>query len=490
MFLILGMSCSNFLEEEVYTEFDADAFVATEEGIQAILTSAYGASEPTVRERFHTFSAYSCDHEVEAGGGYRGIVVPYEEFTVDAGNRFVREVWQDCYTAIRNCNALLDHIDNVTGLDPSKVAAWKAEATFLRAWNYSELYDLFGALPLVTTTLDLGFEYPRASDAETRAFIEAEYRSAIAALPLTQDARGRASKGSAQGMLGRFLLNTRQWQAAATVLKEVIDSNVYVLHPDVTQVLHYDHEDSGELMFVFESNAARPNNSVMAHNFPAGFQTNFRNWGAQLQMTREFVATYHPDDTRALPWDPNGEFTPDGQPSFGWIIYEYIDKSGNYNSMTDPAPNTGNRFHPRSTKYTPSEDPAIVNGGGNRTNDICIMRYPDVLLMYSEALAMIAGNATQEAVDYLNQVRTRANVPNYDLTDFSDLESFIDAILDERGWEFVTEGHRRRDLIRQGRYISGAQARGKTNAQPHHVLYPIPLSEVDANPLVEQNPGY
>ena len=102
---------------------------------------------------------------------------------------------------------------------------------------------------------------------------------------------------------------------------------------------------------------------------------------------------------------------------------------------------------------------------------------------------MIAGSDTQEAVDLLNEIRKRAGVPSYTLADFPDLESFIDAMLDERGWEFVTEGHRRRDLIRQGRLISDAQARGKTNAQPHHVLFPIPLSEIDSNPLVEQNPG-
>ena len=320
IFLISGMSCSNFLDEEVFTEFDADDFVATEEGIQAILVSAYGASEPRIRERFHTFSAYSCDHEVEAGGGYRGRVVPFEEYNVDAGNTDLRVGWQELYTAIRNCNALLDHIDNVTTLPADKVAAWKAEAAFLRAWNYSELYDLFGRIPLVTTTLDLSFEYPRASDEECKAFIEAEYRLAIATLPLTQSARGRATKGTAQAMLGRFLMNTRQWQAAATVLKEVIDSGLYILTPDVTLMLHWEHEDNGELMFVFENNAARPNNSIMAHNFPPGYQTDFRNWGAQLQMTREFVATYHPDDTRALPWDPRGEFTADGEPSFGWII--------------------------------------------------------------------------------------------------------------------------------------------------------------------------
>lgn len=480
VFLILGVSCNDFLEEKVFTEFDADAFVATEEGIEAILVSAYGASSPVIRERWHTFAAYPCDDEVEAGGGYRGRVVPFEEYTVDAGNADLTTTWNEIYEAIRNCNSLLDYIDGVSTIPAEKVAAFKAEATFLRAWNYSELYDLWGPVPLVTSTLDLSFEYPKASDEEIRTFIETEYRSAIAALPETQDANGKATKGAAQAMLGRFLLNTRQWQAAADVLEDVILDGNYSLLADVTTMFSHENEGNSELIFVFENETLLSKNAIPAHNYPPGYQTNFRNWGAQLQLQRDFVATYHPNDQRALPWDPRGEF---GPATNGWICYEYIDKAGNYVDLMN-GPNPGNRFHPRAFKYTPSEDASVVNDQFY-PNDCVFMRYADVLLMRSEALAMAAGAPTQEAVDLLNEVRARALVPTYDLADFANLEAFIDAMLDERGWEFVTEGLRRKDLVRQGRLISDAIARGKTNASDDKILFPIPLSEVDSNPLVD-----
>lgn len=483
--LFLAVSCSDFLEEKVFTEFEADEFVSTEEGIEAILVSAYGASSPVIRERWHTYAAYPADLEVEAGGGYRGRVVPFEEYTVDAGNADLTDTWKEIYTAIRNCNALLDHIDNVSSLPADKVAAWKAEATFLRAWNYSELYDLWGATPLITSTLDLSFEYPRATDEAMRTFIETEYRSAIENLPLTQDANGKATKGAAQAMLGRFLLNTQQWQEAADVLDDVITSGVYGLLDDVTTMFAHDNEGNKELIFVFENETLLSKNAIPAHNYPPGYQTPFRNWGAQLQLQREFVETYLPEDQRALPWDPRGEF---GPVSFGWICYEYIDQSGNYIDLMN-GPNTGNRFHPRAFKYTPSEDPTVVNDEFY-PNDNVFMRYADVLLMRSEALAMVAGSATQEAVDLLNDIRERAGIPLFTLADFPDLNTFIDAILQERAWEFVTEGHRRRDLIRHNRLISNAQARGKSNAQEHHIVFPIPLSEIDSNPLIQQNTGY
>ena len=89
----------------------------------------------------------------------------------------------------------------------------------------------------------------------------------------------------------------------------------------------------------------------------------------------------------------------------------------------------------------------------------------------------------------INRIRTRAKVPQLLLSDFSSKEKLRSAILDERAWEFAFEGKRRQDEIRHGVMISRAIAR-KKNAQPHHVLFPIPQSEIDANKELKQNPGY
>ena len=63
-------------------------------------------------------------------------------------------------------------------------------------------------------------------------------------------------------------------------------------------------------------------------------------------------------------------------------------------------------------------------------------------------------------------------------------------MLDERGWEFVAEGLRRMDLIRQDKLISRAVARGATDAKDYMTLFPIPLNEIKANPKLIQNEGY
>jgi hypothetical protein len=65
-----------------------------------------------------------------------------------------------------------------------------------------------------------------------------------------------------------------------------------------------------------------------------------------------------------------------------------------------------------------------------------------------------------------------------------------DHILNERGWEFYLEKLRRQDLIRHGKFISSAQGRGVANAVEYRKLFPIPQTEINANSLCVQNPGY
>ena len=93
-------------------------------------------------------------------------------------------------------------------------------------------------------------------------------------------------------------------------------------------------------------------------------------------------------------------------------------------------------------------------------------------------------------VNYKVRQAPRAGVANYKVSDFASKEEFRDAILKERGWEFVAEGLRRMDLIRQGRLISKAVARGATNAKEFKTFFPIPQSELNSNPNLKQNSGY
>ena len=130
------------------------------------------------------------------------------------------------------------------------------------------------------------------------------------------------------------------------------------------------------------------------------------------------------------------------------------------------------------------------NGFGQaHGNDLPQIRYADIFLSRAEALNEING-PNQESINLINEVRNRAGLPDLILADFPTKEELRNHLIDERGWEFYAEGLRRFDLVRFGVFVQNAQERGITNAQPHHVLYPIPQAAIDANPALEQNPGY
>ncbi|WP_233246600.1 RagB/SusD family nutrient uptake outer membrane protein [Prevotella illustrans] len=138
----------------------------------------------------------------------------------------------------------------------------------------------------------------------------------------------------------------------------------------------------------------------------------------------------------------------------------------------------------RSFKYWP--DPNAV--GEHMGNDIVYVRYADILLCKAEALNELNG-PNEESVSLVNMVRKRAKTTLISLSDYPTKERFRDFILAERGREFYTEGLRREDLIRHGKLISDARARGK-DAKDYQTLYPIPLRQMEANDRLEQNPGY
>jgi len=467
--ILLLSGCNNFLDEQVFTEYDPDSFLQSETGINAVLAATYRQSIPNYRETWFSFAGWTTDLQLERGGGYAAPAATFANFQWNSSNTFFRNNWREIYSAIRNANSLLDNIDNVTTISATKIASLKAEAVYLRAFNYYVLFDLFGGVPLVTSAKDLDLEIPRASAAETSAFITSELMSAADNLPVEPALSGKATKGAALALLARHYLNTKQWQLAADAANQVIALNKYSLFTPVEGLFSVENEGNAELIFVFESLATGPGWNYTPHAYPVGYPTGQVNYGAQFQLWRTFVSTFEENDTR-----------------LNWILRSYTDKSGTFiDLMNDEIVPGIEKNYPRSFKFTP--DPNAL--GAVHGNDMPILRYAEVLFNRAEALNELNG-PNQESIDLINEVLTRANATLLNLSDYPSKEAFRDQILAERGKEFFTEGLRRQDLLRHGTFISGAQARGKTLAQPHHVLFPIPQEDRDANPALEQNPGY
>jgi hypothetical protein len=463
-------SCDDFLEEEIYTEYDPATLLQTEEGINSVLVAAYSDMHVTasMRDRMYTLNEFPGDIMWTWGGSFENTAVLFTFFNWDSQSGVLTNPWRQYYESIRNANSLLDNIDNVTGFSADKVKQFKAEATFIRAADYYYLWELFGPVPLITTATELNLEPQRATDEAFNAFLEQELQAAANDLPLTQDLWGKATKGAALALLGKFYMNTYQWQKAADVNKQVMDLQIYSLFAgDLKNMFAVENEVNDEVILTSPALPTLHGNNYMAHAFPPNYpiKSNWINFGAQFCVYNSWVQTYHPDDKR-----------------LEWFVFTYTEPGGKVHNLLDPS-DAGRAV--RCFKYVP--DPAGVSQ--NHGNDVPMIRYAEVLLNRAEALNELSG-PNQESVDLLNEIRKRAEAPEYILSDFPSKEALRDALLNERGWEFVAEGMRRMDLIRHGKLISKAIERGAAGAKDYMTRYPIPLNEIKANTKLVQNEGY
>jgi hypothetical protein len=113
-------------------------------------------------------------------------------------------------------------------------------------------------------------------------------------------------------------------------------------------------------------------------------------------------------------------------------------------------------------------------------------------IIAAEAEAHLNG-ATTTAYNYINAIRSRADLP--DLETGLGQDAFIDAVLQERAWEFFAEGDRWYDLTRTGKFLTVIpdavnDVYPERTVQAKNKYFPIPQEEVDANPKLEQNPDW
>lgn len=475
--LLLFSGCKDVLDEDVYSQLDPSTLFSSANGIERVLFSAYRDAQITGNFGGNLWfqEEWTCDQFWETGGAVNLQATVMLAFTWDASYpTHWTTLWENCYNSIRNCNLVLENID-ASPVEDALKERFKAEARFVRASAYYILYSMWGPVPLrINTSGDL--EMARATDTEMQTFLEKEFTDAAAVLPnlgeITGYQYGRATKGAALGYLTKFYLNTKQWQKCADVAHDLMNLNTYELWSDYATLFSVDTETKQkELVWVYPCSHLGPGNQFINGSYPPSyastvdgqwpFLSNQRNWARMDRIKDSFYNSFAPGDKRKT-----------------LIVSQYINTAGKTISLL-------NQNNTRSFKYTP--DPAAVSN--DHGNDIAVIRYADILLSRAEALNELNG-PTKESLDLIQDVRDRAGLTTpLDLTSFTK-ESLRQRILDERGWEFYGEKLRRQDLIRNGSFVSNAKARGITIADDHHQLFPIPQTEITANPLCEQNIGY
>ncbi|MCB0371794.1 MAG: RagB/SusD family nutrient uptake outer membrane protein, partial [Muricauda sp.] len=160
--------------------------------------------------------------------------------------------------------------------------------------------------------------------------------------------------------------------------------------------------------------------------------------------------------------------------------YEMTD----YKKWTDGYPSI--KF--RNTFFYGTSSPTYFS-----STDFPLFRLADAYLMYAEcAIRGASGTSMSTALGYVNAVRNRSNASSVAQSDLT-----LDFIMDERGRELNLEGHRRSDLIRFGKFTGSSylwpwkgNTLNGTSIPDTYKLFPIPLTALEANENLTQNPGY
>ena len=418
-------------------------------------------------------------------------------------------MWNDLFGGVARANLMISVIEKAGGETAPRTLA---ELRTLRAWFYYMLQDMFGGVPLVTST-ELK-QNARATRTEVFAFIEKELTESRSDLPEKWDAGsyGRVTRGAADAILASLYINAGVFnknsgvsatsynscavpvaggatgcQAAIDAANRVINSGVYTLNPDWKKNFSIDNENSPENIFV----AVYTSEQALGANLPMRTlhygQLN-TGWGSPWNGFATLAETYQafdPADRRREMWLAGQAYSFEtGQP--------INDRSGNPLIFTDIIPDAEKAGEGTGVRY--NKFPPLPNApsGNGHPNDFPFFRLAEMHLIKAEALNELG--QTGAALAEINRVRAMHFDPPKPVLATSQAEVRA-AILRERLLEFAGEAKRRSDLIRYGMFLnrwSMTMAHGKQDktGEPHRILMPIPAPQIAANPLLTQNPGY
>lgn len=466
--LLNVLSCKEPLKEEVFSAFGPNNFFKTADDAEALLNSAYALEHKQGTDGFRNIfvmAEVTTDLIIIREGGLRGLAQPLEDFTWNASHEFFDVGWTRYYSAIYRANVVINNVPNID-FDAERKKQIIAEARFLRASGYIYLYDLFGPTPIITSSISNSDDRPaRATKEEFVKFVSDELSAVSEILPVTAKQYGRATKGAALAFLTKFYLNNKNWQKTVETAQKVVDLSAYSLFNSANRadLFKLANEKNSEFIYV-RPHIAQPGlgTNYLPHAAPPNYKYKGAakaNYATQFKTLDGFYNSFDPADQRRQVF-----------------LTEYDDLTGKHIIL--------GKDDKRSFKF--EEDlPATAADLGN---DFPVVRYADILLSKAEALNELNG-PVQESIDLINQVRIKAGITAINLADFTSKDALRDHILKERGWEFFTEELRRQDLIRHGKFIEYAKARGKV-AFDYQVLFPLPQSEIDRNPSLKQNEGY
>ncbi len=351
-------------------------------------------------------------------------------------------LWTEAYGYIYTCNAILEGLNNNQSLSPAVNQELNGEAKFIRAFCYFYLTNLYGDVPLYTSSnYEINAVSLRTQASLVYAQIISDLRDAQTLLSvdysIANGERIKPTKWAATALLARAYLYESKWDSAEAAASQVIDNvGLYSLPANLDSVFLKNSSEA-----IWQLLPVQPgSNTREAANFILTAKPTV------VSLTNFIVSAFEMGDNRRNDW------------------------VGTYSDGT----NTWYFAH----KYKVQASPVL-------TEYSMVLRLAEQYLIRAEARAQV-NNISASQAD-LNMIRNRAGLSN---TTAGDQASLLLAIEHERQVELFSEwGHRWLDLNRTSRAdaVLGAE---KPSWKPTAKLYPVPSSEILNNLQITQNPGY
>ena len=401
-----------------------------------------------------------------------------------------------------------------------------AEIRFIRAVNYARMIRIFGGVILRDETNGVDSEgqkdKARATEAESWDFVLKDLEFAARHLPTEWDSKwdGRLTKGAAYAYMCRTALFAKRWDVAITAADEIKKLNKYDLMDNYEDVFKV----AGNKEIIFSIAYKIPD---MPHYFDRYFAPDGKQGIRRAVPTSELVDSYDMADGTPFSWSGSMANDPyvGREPRFyasiiyngaTWKekkIYTYVDAENGFAAYRDNM-NPGEKQTVTGyfiRKYLQENNADFDDKGSDQF--WIEMRYAEVLLNLAEALAEQDYSKNQDdALEALNEVRERVNLPKRTTEEAPDKDSFMKLLRKERICELAFEGFRYWDLRRwrlAGEVIDGKQAHGTKITKKddntytyeqvscddninrffpeRYYLLPIPVDELQNNPLCENN---
>lgn len=453
------------------------------------------------------------------------------------------------WIAIRRTNIILDKIDKTPFNDDQYKKQVRGEAKFIRAYNYFQLIEKYGGVPILDHLFSLSetLNVPRSSIKDVVNFIVQDCDDAIVNLPTVYPTslRGRVTNIAAMALKSRTLLyaasktfntatpymdfgannklicytnyDVNRWKLAADASKQVLDAAQnagvsLITDQGVTKNYLYAWEinDNNEIILAEKSKEA-----CWVWHFPWGpsIPQSCGGFGGGMDVTLNFVKLYEKNDGTPQTWDMNGgadlmKKYNELDPRFAQTITYQGQAWNKNNPILDLSVNgrdaciTGAYAH-KPIPYAVSSDMGVVPNG-------IIFRLAEFYLNYAEALNEYNTTPPAEAYDAVNTIRQRSGMPSLP-SNLSQTE-FRNRVRNERAIELAFEGHRLYDIRRWEIAVDGIMSGNmygiKINkiAQRSEYQYipfvfeqrtfkipmyrnPFPQSEINKGYLI-QNPGW